>query len=89
MNSENEPALTAEELEEKANKMKRKVEIRENLKKKKTKPKTSTKAERKKAKEEKLQKLQKMQNLKNVMDNETMKKNPKAEKKINETKEDE
>ncbi|XP_070500355.1 surfeit locus protein 6 homolog [Chironomus tepperi] len=80
MNSENEPALTAEELEEKANKMKRKVEIRENLKKKKTKPKTSTKAERKKAKEEKFLKLQKMQNLKNVMANETMKKNPKEKK---------
>jgi hypothetical protein len=84
MNSENEPALTAEELEERANKMKRKVEIRENLKKKKSKPKTSTKAERKKVKEEKLQKLQKLKNLKNVMVNETMKKNPKAEKKIKE-----
>lgn len=84
--SNSETAHTAEELEEKVNKMKRKVEIRENLKKKKgsSKPKALTKTERRRIKAEKLQKLQKIQSIKNVMANGTIKKNTKVEKKIKE-----
>lgn len=68
------PEHSAEELEEIDNKLKRKVEIRENLKKKPNKAKPLTKTERRRIKEEKLQKLQKIQNIKNVMASETMKK---------------
>lgn len=68
-NSENEPAETAEELQERADVVKKKLEQRKATKK----ANTLTKADRKKLKLEKLEKLQKMQNLKKVMTNELMK----------------